>query len=591
MKMQKVYVLLMTAIIAKATFSQEFTQVFTGSIVNDGGWNYACCWADFNNDGFDDLFVCNNDANNGKLNFLYYNNGDGTFTKDNSGGPVTTDGGSSYGCCAADYDNDGHIDLFVSNYNENNFLYRNTGSGFEKITDDPVVTSGGKSTGCEWIDYDRDRFLDLFVCNRDQSNYLFHNEGDGSFVRVYTGTLTSEVKNTGACAWGDVDLNGFPDVFLANSGPDYNTLYFNNGDGTFTQITGDPVVSDLENFDIACCGDIDNDGDPDIYTAPGMLPGSSYDVYLYRNQGDGTFVRVTGVPHAGINSGGGCSMADWDNDGDQDIFQTAYDGDNLVLLNDGSGSFSQITAGVLASDGNYNKEPSWTDMDHDGDVDLFIAVNNYFGGNNKLFSNNGNSNHWIDITCEGTVSNRNGIGAILTVIAELSGQTIIQTLMVDDLNSLTSHVGLGDATLIGEIDVEWPSGILTTLTDVAVDQRILIPESCVAIPEKEEGGTGLRLSNFPNPFSGSTTILFSLPSAVSRSLPGMSPSQNLQEEITLEFRALQGTIVRRFLVHEGEDSLVWDGNDRSGNPAAPGIYLCTLSIDGACASSGKCLKN
>lgn len=480
------YFLLAVLTIAKASYPQEFTQITTGSIVHDGGWNYACCWADFNNDGF--------------------------------------------------------IDLFVSNYNENNFLYRNTGSGFEKITSDPVVTAGGKSTGCEWIDYDKDGFLDLFVCNRDQSNFLFHNEGDGSFLRIYSGSLTSEVKNTGACAWGDFDSNGFPDVFLANSGPDYNTLYFNNGDGTFTQVTGDPAVSDLESFDMACCGDIDNDGDLDIYTAPGMLPGFSYDIYLYQNQGDGTFERIAGLPHAGMNSGGGCSMVDYDNDGDLDIFQTAYDGDNLILENDGSGSFSQITTGVLASDGNYNKEPSWNDMDHDGDVDVFLAVNNYFGGNNKLFSNNGNANHWIEITCEGSISNKNGIGAILTIVADIGGQPVTQTLMVDDLNSLTSHIGLGDATLIGEIDVQWPSGILTTLTDVAADQRIVIPETGVAVPENEGKENDFRMSNYPNPFHETTTILFSLPSKSSWASSGSGSGQFLSHDITMEIRTLQGNV-------------------------------------------------
>ncbi|MBN1948552.1 MAG: VCBS repeat-containing protein, partial [Candidatus Cloacimonetes bacterium] len=106
--------------------AQDFTLITTGDIVNDGGWNYACCWADFNGDGYDDLFVCNNDANNGKHNFLYFNNNDGTFTKITEG-DIITDGNSSYGCTAADYDNDGDIDLFVSNYNENNCLYNNNG--------------------------------------------------------------------------------------------------------------------------------------------------------------------------------------------------------------------------------------------------------------------------------------------------------------------------------------------------------------------------------------------------------------------------------------------------------------------------------
>ncbi|MCU0373160.1 MAG: VCBS repeat-containing protein, partial [Ignavibacteria bacterium] len=131
--------------------SQSFTKITSGAIVNDGGWSYGCCWADFNNDGKQDLFVCNNQTGN-KNNMLYLNNGDGTFAKVTTGA-VVTDGGSSYGCTAADYDNNGTMDLFVSNYGENNFLCSGNGGGsFTKITTGSIVNDGGNSTGCAWAD-------------------------------------------------------------------------------------------------------------------------------------------------------------------------------------------------------------------------------------------------------------------------------------------------------------------------------------------------------------------------------------------------------------------------------------------------------
>jgi len=557
-------------------YSQGFTPVTSGSVVHDGGWNYSCCWADFNNDGFDDLFVCNNDANNGKLNFLYYNNGDGTFTRDESGGPVTTDGGSSYGCCAADYDNDGYIDLFVANYNENNFLYRNTSSGFIRITGDPVVTGSGKSTGCEWIDYDRDGYLDLFVCNRDQVNYLFHNQGDGTFIRIYAGILTSEVKNTGACTWGDFDQNGSPDEYLANSGPVTNTLVFNNGDGTFTQITGDPAVSDIDNFDMACNGDIDNDGDPDLYTAAGMLPGGPYMPYLYQNQGDGTFIRIPDIPHAGINSGGGCSMIDFDNDGDLDIFHTAYDGNNLVLENDGNGLFTQVVTGALATDGNYNKEASWSDLDNDGDLDVFIAVNNYFGGNNKLFLNNGNANNWLSIICEGTISNRNGIGAMISVTTDASGTPLVQRFRVDDLNSLTNHSGLGSADIIDELKVEWPSGIVTIETEVTGGQKVIIPETAVGLPSAESGTNDILLVT-PNPFTHTATICLTSP-------------LNDQPTSIIEIRTLTGIPVATIHLSEHTSGWIWDGTDYTGQPVPPGMYIGILLRNDIAITSAKLIR-
>lgn len=461
--------------------AQEFTQLTTGDIVNDSGWNYACCWADFTGDGYDDLFVCNNDADNGKHNFLYFNNGDGTFTKITEG-DIITDSNSSYGCAAADYDNDGDIDLFVSNYNENNCLYNNSGDGtFTKIISGSIVTNNGKSTGCEWIDYDKDGWLDIFICNRDEPNFLYNNNGDGTFTRITTGLIVTENRNSGNCCWADYDDNGYPDVFIANSGPNYNSLFLNNGDGTFSQVTGDPIVSDLESFNICCTGDYDNDGDFDVFTAPGMLPASAYDLYLYQNNGDGSFVRIPNLPHAGINSGGGCAMIDYDNDGDLDIFESAYDGSSIILQNNGPGNFTQITTGVLVNSGSYNKEPSWTDFDLDGDLDVFLAVNNYFGGNNKFFSNNGNTNNWLFIDLLGEQSNANGIDALISVTANINGQDVTQTKRVSDRNSLTTHFGLGDAAIVDEIVVTWPSGEVTTLNDEDVNQYLDITEGSVIL--------------------------------------------------------------------------------------------------------------
>lgn len=496
--------LILVFMICTILAAQEFTQITTGDIVNDGGWNYACCWADFNGDGYDDLFVCNNDADNGKHNFLYFNNGDGSFTKITEG-DIITDGNSSYGCAAADYDNDGDIDLFVSNYNENNCLYANNGDGtFTKITTGSIVTNSGKSTGCEWIDYDKDGWLDLFICNRDEPNFLYNNNGDETFTRITGQLLVTESRNSGNCCWADYDDNGYPDVFIANSGPDYNSLFLNNGDGTFAQVTGDPIVSDLESFDICCTGDIDNDGDFDVFTAPGMLPASSYDLYLYQNNGNGTFIRIPNLPHSGLNSGGGGGMIDYDNDGDLDIFESAYDGTSILLQNDGNGNFTQITTGVLVNSGSYNKEPSWTDYDLDGDIDVFFAVNNYFSGNNKFFTNDGNTNFWIYIDLEGTESNINGIDALITLTANINGQDVTQTKRVSDKNSLTTHFGVMDDAIIDEILVNWPSGNVTTLNDVIANQYLIIQEVIELDPP-----TDLAVES--NPADGFATFTWEAP--------------------------------------------------------------------------------
>jgi len=206
-------------LLVAASLHAGFLKVTEGEIVNDGGWCYACAWADYDGDGFPDLFVTNNNAGQNKNNFLYLNQGDGTFLKILEGS-VVEDSGSSYGCTWGDYDNDGHPDLFVSNYGENNCLYRNNGdSTFTKVLDGPVVNDGGRSTGASWADYDRDGWLDLFVCNRDQVNFLYHNDGDGTFTRIFAGEIANDVDNSSGCAWADLTVTAIRTCWSRTSRP------------------------------------------------------------------------------------------------------------------------------------------------------------------------------------------------------------------------------------------------------------------------------------------------------------------------------------------------------------------------------------
>ncbi len=550
--------------------AQDFTQVTTGPIVNDGGWCYGCAWGDYDGDGFDDLFVVNNASAN-KNNFLYRNNGDGTFTKITSG-IVVSDGGSSYGCAWGDYDNDSHLDLFVANYNENNFLYRNNGDGtFTKITTGAIVTNGGSSTCPAWGDYDNDGHLDLYVCNRTSANFLYHNNGDGTFTRIVSGLIATENRNSGACAWGDYDNDGDLDLYVANAGPDYNSLFRNEGDGAFTKITGDPSVSFLESCDTVTWGDYDNDGDLDLFTAPGMLPGSAYDLYLFNNQGDGSFVRVPGLPHAGINAGGGSALVDCDNDGDLDLFLAAYDGTrNVLLANDGHGGFTQVTTGVLVTSSNYNKGVCWGDCDRDGDLDVFVARNNYFGGNNRFFLNDGNANHWFEVACRGVTSNAMGIGAMVRVTAEFGGRMVTQTHQISaqtgggtsGQNSVIAHFGLGDAALVQEVMVSWPSGVVDRVHYLGGDQRWEVLEgSCTGTVAGPPEPAVLGLRALPSLIRTGAEFAFDLPAAA---------------EARLGIYDAQGRLIQLLLARPlpaGHQRVVWRPRQ-----TGTGAYYCRLLI-------------
>ena len=459
-----------------------FTKVTQGDIVNDGGWCYAMAWSDFNGDNLADLFVTNNDGNNGKHNFLYMNNGDGTFNKV-TGSPVYTDGGSSYGCTAADINNDGYPDLFVSNYNENNFLYLNNGDGtFMKVTDGPVVTDGGRSVGASFADYDRDGWLDLYVCNRDEPNFLYHNLGDGTFEKITDGSIVTDADNSSGCAWGDYDKDGWPDLIVVNVNVP-NCLYHNNGNGTFTKITEGAIVTDISCCSGASWGDCNNDGYLDLFISTGVL--GTYNDLFYMNNGDGTFTRITDSPVVNEPTwSSGSAWGDYDKDGDLDLVVAGYDGHNRLFSNDGNGIFVKITGNALVNDANYIEGLGWADIDGDGDLDIFTARNNYFGGNNALYLNNGNENHWLKLKCTGTTVNKNAIGARINVYANINGQQVDQCREITTQtgggqggeNELIQFYGMGDAVVADSVRVWWPNGMTQNITSVATDQLLTITE-------------------------------------------------------------------------------------------------------------------
>ncbi|MEW6470510.1 MAG: FG-GAP-like repeat-containing protein [Bacteroidota bacterium] len=212
-----------------------FTKITTGQIVNDGGNSVGCSWGDYDNDGDLDLFVANYSGQN---DFLYRNDGGGNFTKITSG-PVVSDGVSTHGGSWGDYDNDGDLDLFTTNGETsnpiNNNLYRNDGGGsFTKIVSGSIVSSGGTSTGSTWGDFDNDGDIDLFVSNTSaqgsgQNNFYYLNNGNGTFTAVTAVNLVTDGGDSRGAASGDYDNDGDLDLFVSNELGQTNFLYQNNG--------------------------------------------------------------------------------------------------------------------------------------------------------------------------------------------------------------------------------------------------------------------------------------------------------------------------------------------------------------------------
>lgn len=379
------------------------------------------------------------------------------------------------------------------------------------------------------------------------------------------------------CAWADCNGDRFPDLFLDNNNPNQNknnSLYLNNGDGTFTKITEGQVVSDDGSSYGCTWGDYDNSGFPDLFV-------SNYNEsnFLYQNSGDGTFTKITDSPvvNDATWSGGG-AWADFDNDGDLDLFVGGYDGHNRLYENDGTGVFTSIDTGVVVTDGNYIMGSAWADYDRDGDLDLFTARNNYFGGASCLYRNDGNAGHWLSVRCIGTVSNRMAIGARVRVKAAIGGRDVWQVREVSaqtggcnsGQSSVNASFGLGDADVVDSLVVRWPSGIVQVLTGVPINQFLTVTEQQTAVSEGPAQGRQAVLGflSCPNPVQGRAFVSYGVPK---------------DGYVRLAFFDIQGRKLRTLVSTVepvGVHVVVWDGADSDGRRLPGGTYFIRLDTEG-----------
>jgi hypothetical protein len=482
-----------------------FRKITSGPVVTDGGESWSVEWGDYDSDGYLDLYVTNGTHSDNRKNFLYHNERDGTLRKITAGLPVE-DAGLFRGCAWIDIDNDGLLDLSVMGHGTGNFLYRNNGDGtFSRLEDNIVFQDVIQdSIGGAWTDYDRDGFLDLFISNANGAkNYLYHGNGDGTFSKITSGTIVNDVGNSLSCAWADYDGDGFPDLLVSNYLGPKNFLYHNNGDGTFLRVLGSragSIVTDASDSVGCAWGDYDNDGFPDLFVANGSPSGAIENDFLYHNNGDGTFTRVlAGPPVEDPSRSPACAWGDYDNDGYLDLFVVNLDRNCCLYNNNGDGSFTKITRGSPVNDGGPNINSSgcsWGDYDNDGFLDLIVANG---GGpatspvNNFLYHNEGNGNSWIKIRCVGTVSNRSALGTKVRVKAAIRGKVMWQLREVScgdgfqSGNPLETHFGLGDASNIEEVRIEWPSGIVQKLAHVPARQILTVTEPARLTVQRQTG--------------------------------------------------------------------------------------------------------
>jgi len=456
-------------------------------------------------------------------NRLYHQKPDGTF-EDVTVRAGVRGAGYAMGVAAADYDNDGFTDLYVTAYGAN-ILYRNRGDGtFEDVTARTKTAGSGWSTSVGWLDYDCDGRLDLFVarymqwdfqigalycgqnkegfrayCHPDNfkgaGNLLFHQKAGGTFedVSARAGVSDAEGKGLGV-AFADFNSDGWMDVCVANDSV-RQSLYINKGDGTFEDIALPAGIGFDENGKtFAGMGvdalDYDGDARPDIIIT--TLSNETYP--LFRNNGDDSFTYTTNTTGVGqitlLQTGWGVRLADFDNDGARDIFVAQghvldtiektssylkYKQSPLLMRNVGK-IFADVSPSAGLTLPLTARGAASGDLDSDGDVDIIIATTNDAP---VILRNNGTKNHWIGLQLVGAKQNRNGIGARVT-LTDGSGRVQIAdaTTAGSYLASNDARIlfGLGAMTKIASVEVRWTNGKTQTLTNPQTDRYQVINE-------------------------------------------------------------------------------------------------------------------
>ena len=501
-------------------------------------------FADYDNDGDLDLYIVNSPgpltveiSSESPGNILYRNNGDGRFTDVTETAGVG-DQGHGMGCVFGDYDNDGDLDLYVTNFGAN-VLYRNNGDGsFSDVTEATGVGDERWGTGAIFGDYDRDGDLDLYVCNyvdyhlaiidemkreskqagisvpsalnpiafEAQENVLFRNNGDGGFSDV---TNALEVEASGGrsmqAIFTDFDLDGDLDLYVANDLTP-NFVYENNGDGTFVDVSSESWAADFRGSMGLATGDYDGDGDLDLFISHWIDQENT----LYRN----LWVEGSEIANAESNKvepirlidesygsllaeismkdiGWGTDLFDYDNDTDLDIF--VANGSTFQYLempkflmrqkdrlfrNEGDGTFIDVAGevGVGALRSRVGRGAAFGDYDSDGDIDVFV-VNNHDRAV-LLRNDGGNQNAWLQVKLVGTMDNRDGVGSKIRAIA--GNLTQIREINAGasymSFNSLTAEFGLGQESMVDLLEVIWPNGVIERFSGIQVNQKAVVTQ-------------------------------------------------------------------------------------------------------------------
>ncbi len=518
------------------------------------GLGAGVAFCDFDGDGKDDLSLSTDDG----LTAHLYRNEDSTFTE-MAGIFGIDDLFESNSLLWGDYDNDGDRDLFIANATGGNRLYQNNQLIFTDVTAaEGITTETLGTTAVCWVDYNNDGWLDLYITNYEPSvnNLLYRNEQGNGFSDVTDQAgVSAPNKRPLAASFLDIDNDGWQDLYLAHDRGTGNSLYLNNGDETFTDISEASNSNLVFNAMGIAIGDYNNDGFSDMYVT-NTAAGNGF----LKNNGDGTFSEIADSLGVAVEKlSWGANFFDYDNDSDLDLIVSVQDGlpsaGNELFENLGDGSFQENTNSGIHLDSDNSHGNAVGDFNDDGFQDILIL--NTHPTSSKLWQNNGGNGNWVKVLLEGTTSNRDGIGS--RIEAYFAGERIIRTthsgISYLSQNSFVQTIGVGTSDVIDSLVVLWPSGMRDVRRDIAVSQKLTIIEGTPPTALNDEEAEIIAenftlLDNYPNPFNNQTTIRYIL---------------GKRSQVNLQIYNLQGALLQQF-------DLGWQG---------PGNYSHQVHFDAA----------
>jgi len=612
-------ILRFTALLAFAATAgaQTFSDTWGSAGFNSKEASQGVALTDYDHDGKPDLFISSLFIKNpipffpdlGGPDRLYKNSGAASFS-DVAPAVGLNDNGQAQGAAWGDYDNDHRPDLYVvrgfqQSFPQSHLLFHQTPTGTFDGSPSAYVQAAGAGRSVCWADYDNDGYLDVFVTNGvdspdalpDAHYFLFHNNRDGSFTDMTDQVGVLDHRNGYGCSWSDFDNDGDMDLYVANHGfedpvlgykdPQPSVLYKNllreTGKATFVDVAAAAGVDNMTpivpgqpgssaSFGV-CWLDYNNDGWMDIFITngfSGIIPFPTPN-RLYLNKKDGTFqdASLEILDPDFDESSYSCSAADYNNDGNIDVFVSNADipfvarATDDLLVNGGWPLYvltnQEAAAGVAVQE--WSTACASADFNGDGYVDIYSingipAVELAVERADNLFMNNGGPNHWLELDLEGVYSNRDGIGA--RVRLDTGGPLGKQTREVSagqgyqSMDDLRVEFGLGAKTQAQTLTIRWPSGCVQTLTNVAAGQILHVLEDCTIV---DPGNTDLILrQKLQTPVSG----MFPLPAY---KLAPITTWQDPEDVIPLPdsyfYQHSMGTVTIKLVKQAGTVSLAW----------------------------------